>query len=251
MGSPTPNRTLELLILQPQGGTFYTAVQKDPIVRPIAINTLNTFTVQIPMQAGDVLGLFAPGGQPGGLTSCAFNLAGQTLRASSTLGEPPIGTPVDYNLQFATTLNASAEFHPDADGDFFDDGSADNCVGTPGAFGGCPSTVTLGAATAKKGKVSLTATVPGVGTLRAGAANDATLASTAKGASLKQVSLTLSANTQQAVPLTLPLTKRAKQRLAQKGKLKVTVKAAYTPLGGPPGTAIAQAKFKRKLKKKR
>src|SRR5262249_47696434 len=78
-GTTTPGRTLELMIAQPSGTHVFAAVFKDG-PRPIAINTLNTFTVQLPIQAGQVLGLIVPAGQPGGLSGCAISAGGFSIR---------------------------------------------------------------------------------------------------------------------------------------------------------------------------
>jgi hypothetical protein len=245
MGSATANRTLELMILQSQGAHIYAAVQKDQ-VRPIATNVLNTFTVQLPMQAGQVLGLFAPAGQPGGLTSCAFSVAATSIRTSTTLGEPAIGTPVDYNDVRASNLNVSAEFQPDSDGDLFGDDTQDKCVGTAGTFNGCPSSVTLDAVKqkGKKPKLKVSVTVPGAGTLKAGSPTDPALAAAAATSTLKPVTQTLTATTKQTVELTLKLTKTAKLKLSDKGKLKTQVKVVYTPAGGPPAFATRKGKLR-------
>ena len=42
----------------------------------------------------------------------------------------------------------------------------------------------------------------------------------------------------------LKLTKAARRKLADKGKLKVRVKAIYMPTGGPPGSKTAKATLK-------
>ena len=51
----------------------------------------------------------------------------------------------------------------------------------------------------------------------------------------------MTSTTQQQVTLTMKLTKAAKRKLTGKGKLKVRVKAVYTPTGGPPGSTTAKA----------
>jgi hypothetical protein len=127
-GGGTAGRSLKLMVLQPQGGNVYAAVQKD-ITHTIAINSLNTFQTRLPIQAGQVLGLFVPSGQPGGLSTCAFGSMDGNIRTSTTLGEPALATPVDYNdLRGGSKLNVSALLEPDTDCDGFGDESQDQAV---------------------------------------------------------------------------------------------------------------------------
>ena len=81
--------------------------------------------------------------------------------------------------------------------------------------------------------MKVTATVPAQ--LAIGSANDKALAS-ASAKSLKAVTRTITENTKQQLRLTLKLTKSAIGKLVDSGKLKLKVKAVYTPVGGPPGS---------------
>ena len=142
-------------------------------------------------------------------------------------------------------VDLSAQLEADADRDVYGDETQDKCVGTGGIFNGCPNRFALGKPKDKKGKLKVTATVPGAGTLGAGSASDRALATAAKSRrQLKRVTKTLTSTTKQRVTLTLKLTKAAKRKLTQKGKLKVRVKAVYTPTGGPPGARTAKATLK-------
>jgi hypothetical protein len=96
----------------------------------------------------------------------------------------------------------------------------------------------------KKPKIKVTTTVPGAGTLQAGSANDASLASASGGTSLKAVSQAITATSRQQLILTLKLTKSARKKLASKGRLKTQVKVVYTPTGGPPGSQTRKVKLK-------
>ena len=93
-------------------------------------------------------------------------------------------------------------------------------------------------------KVKVTATIPGAGTLKVGSANDQALASASAKKSLKAVTTTMTANTKQQLKLTLKLTKSAIGKLADTGKLKLKVKAVYTPVGGPAGSQTKKKKLK-------
>ena len=90
----------------------------------------------------------------------------------------------------------------------------------------------------------MTATVPGAGTLKVGSPSDPALASAAAKKSLKAVTKSLTATTKQQLKLTLKLTKSAIGQLDDAGKLKLKVKAVYTPVGGPPGSQTKKAKLK-------
>jgi Ca2+-binding RTX toxin-like protein len=126
MGGGVAGRTVKLLILRPAGGTNYTVVQKDGLVRTQLTNQLNTFLVRIPIQANDLLGLFIPAAQPGGFGSCGFDAGAQQIPTSFTLGEPPTSNTVNFNdIRVGSRLNASAVIEPDCDNDGFGDETQD------------------------------------------------------------------------------------------------------------------------------
>jgi hypothetical protein len=62
--------------------------------------------------------------------------------------------------------------------------------------------------------------------------------------SLKAVTQALTSKTTQQVALTLKLTKSAIGKLNDAGKLKLKVKAVYTPVGGPPGSQTKKKKLR-------
>jgi hypothetical protein len=106
--------------------------------------------------------------------------------------------------------------------------------------------------------VEVTATVPGQGQLSAGAANDPTVrAAAAKKKRGKKPTIPLTPTSQivtakspQKIVLTLALTKSARKKLTQKGKLGVGVKVTYTPTGGPPATQLSTIQLRLKKKPK-
>jgi hypothetical protein len=250
-GGPTstPIRQLKLMVLEPAGGTSFKTVRKDTARTLTHANALNTFTgVSLPIEPTQRLGLYAlpgAGASPG--SPCSFttmNSSDVLIRAAN--GEPG-GSPVNYNVgsDSSRRLNASAVVEPDTDRDVFGDETQDKCVGTPGTANGCPSTVTIDKLRQKGDtKVTATATVPGAGTLKLGSASDPALASAAATKSLKAVTKTLTATTKQQLKLTLKLTKSAIGQLEGAGKLKLKVKAVYTPTGGPPGSQAKKTKLK-------
>jgi hypothetical protein len=259
-GDMNVTRTIQLLVLRPNpsaGASHFIATAKDQ-VRTTPAGGLNTFRsgVRLPIEPTERLGLYVPGGQPDNFGGCAFVLpAGGNVNFPAAMGDPPLNTSVDYSGTIAGhRLNASAVVEPDIDRDVFGDESQDDCIGTAGTANGCPNTVTLGKATAKGNKVTVEVTAPGAGTLAAGSASDKALPAAKKKKKkaqppLKQASQTLTAKTKQTVAVTLRLSKAGKAKLAQKGKLGLSIKVVYTPTGGTPGAVTTKAKLRKKGKK--
>jgi hypothetical protein len=259
----TPNETEKLLVLQPVGGSQLTAVAKDEVRTFTSVNTLNRFTgVRLPIEPGQRLGLYAPGPFGTGAAPCESSSVFSSDTTSYTPGgpgEPPLSSPFDYSgTDSQTRLNVRAVVESDFDRDVFGDSSQDNCLGTPGQYNGCPSTLTLNSVSQSgKNAVAVTATVPGRGKVSAGAATDPTvLAAAAKKKKkkptipLRPASQTATLVTGQTVRLTLALTKSAENQLKTKGKLNLPVKATYAPTGGPSATQLSQVKLKLKKKKR-
>ena len=206
-------------------------------------NALNTFPTRIPVQAGDVIGYYHQG--PSGGDKCVRNAA-PTYSTRFVNVDPAPGSTMAYMTVGALQIDLSTVLEPDADHDGYGDETQDKCVGTAGTFNGCPNTVTVSKLKQKgtKPKVKVKVTVPGAGTLEAGSASDPMLASSATKTSLKPVTETLTSTTKQHVVLILKLTKSAKRKLSEKGKLKAKVKVLYTPPGGPAGSQTGKVKLK-------
>lgn len=198
---------------------------------------LNNHPIRIPVRVGDVIGAYGTGAG----TPCRFSTSYDAHRA---LGDRPAGDTTTYSPVAGIQIDIAAGLEPDADSDDFGDESQDKCVGTPGTANGCPSTVTIDRLKQKGNtKVKVSVTVPGAGTVAVGSPTDRILASkAAKG--LKAVTRTLTATSKQQLVLTLKLTKAAIAKLADAGKLKLKVKAVYTPVGGPPGSATKKKKLR-------
>jgi hypothetical protein len=238
-----PTDDLKLKILESSSPNTYVIAAEDSL-REISPGILNTFPVRIPVAGGELVALWVPSGsQP-----CTF-LGGpgdvQEYRGGS-FSEPAVGdTFVTDTTDPGRRTNVSARLEPDTDRDAFGDETQDKCVGSAGTANGCPSTVAIGKIKQKGDKkVKVTATVPGAGTLRVGSATDPALASAAATTSLRAVTRTLTATSKQEVVLTLKLTKSAVGRLQGSGKLKIKVKALYTPPGAAPGSAVKKKKLK-------
>jgi hypothetical protein len=237
-------QTLQLAVLNHDSDLGYTILGRDSVRTLASLNSLNTFTgLRLPIEAGQLIGVYEP---PGSNAACEFMASVGDKTAFSDVGNPPDNVPTGYNgFDEPWRVNAQAVVEPDTDRDVFGDETQDNCVGTPGPFDGCPSTVTA-LKLKQKGdtKVKATITVPGQGSLEVGSASDPALASAAAKKTVKAKSLTLAGKSAQQVKLTLKLTKSARRTLSQNGKLKVKVKAVYTPVGGPAGSLTAKKKLK-------
>ena len=220
------------------GSNFFIVGQSEPRT-PAPLST-SSFETRISVQAGNLIGLSTVTGgfcQRTGVAGYAWN---------NGAGDPQPGSTVPLGNSFHSKLDIAAVLEQDSDTDGFGDETQDKCVGTAGTFNGCPSTVAIDSAKqkGKKPKIKVTSTVPGAGTLQAGSANDASLASASGSKTLKAVSQTITATSTQHVALTLKLTKSAKKKLANKGKLKTQVKVVYTPTGGPAASQTANVKLK-------
>jgi hypothetical protein len=230
-----------LRITRPGNSDTRTGAGTGPVENPPA-NTTTTYDVRLPIQAGDAVGLDCC---LGSTTTNFFTNFGSGLtmdRWSPPLQDGAAPTAASSN-SFGLLVNADIE--ADADHDGFGDETQDKCIGTSGPFNGCPNTVTVDSAKQKgtKPEVKVTATVPGAGTLAAGSPSDRALANAAA-STFRSVRQGVTATSKQRVTLTLKLTKSAKRKLAEKGKLKTQVKVVYTPTGGPAGAATRKIKLK-------
>ena len=130
--------TMALQMLRPAGGTQFTVIGQSAV--QTIINGPNSFPTRIPVQAGDVLGLYVQHG--GNVAYCQeaapmFNEGDKTREIDFTQN-PAVGTTLDFaGNEQAARLDASAVIEPDADGDGFGDETQDTCVGTAcGGTGG-------------------------------------------------------------------------------------------------------------------
>jgi hypothetical protein len=243
--APPDIAPLKLKMLRSASGNDFTTVGESQLETPTP-ETLNTWSTRISVRAGDFLGEYYAdsthplGDAPGYLSHEISSSPGDPAV------DPPPGTTTTYTQDIGGyQIDGSAVLEADADQDGFGDESQDKCVGTPGTANGCPSTVTIDKLKQRGDtKVKVTATVPGAGTLKVGSPSDPTLASAAAKKSLKAVTTTLTATTKQQLKLTLKLTKSAIGKLADTGKLKLKVKAVYTPVGGPAGSQTKKKKLK-------
>jgi hypothetical protein len=243
------DRTLRFEVLKPDGGTNYTATQKD-IVRTLQTpSALNVFTgLHIPINAGDTIGVFVPAGQTTMAGACLDHTGPMADQFESFAGDPPTGTSTAFSApQGNARLNLAAIVEPDADKDGFGDETQDKCTSQGATQAGCSNTFSVAVKALKKGKAEITATVPGAGSLTAGDSADTTLkALAAKKKKSKALLKQTGASATAAGPVTFTVTpsKKGKAKLKRKGKLKLTLKVVYTPTGGTAGTQTMQLKLK-------
>lgn len=238
---------LKLKMMRFAGGSDFTTVGDSQLESPMP-GILNTWPTRIGVQAGDVPAHF----YSDTTVSYHSNVPGYTTNEiSGDPGDPsldpPPGTTITYEETSTLThqLDLSAVIEPDADRDAFGDETQDNCLGTAGAFSGCPNTLSIGKLKQKGSKkVKVPVAIPGPGTLVVGSASDPALASASAKRSVKAVSLTLGGKTALQLKVSLKLTKSAVKKLRRAGKLKLKVKAVYTPPGGPAGSAVKKKKLK-------
>jgi hypothetical protein len=229
-GPALPTAQLRLKTFRKTGTNAYLTVGESNFETLTAAG-VNTFPTRVPVQGGDLLGLRITTD----FISCRrTGSTGDLATASGPVQpDPPVGSSVMLGTVGAFLLNLAATVESDADGDAFGDDTQDKCVGTAGTANGCPSTVTIDSIK-QKGvkKVRVKVTVPGSGKLALA------------GKKLKARHTKLTANTKQRLTLALKLTKRARFKLIDAGKVKVKLKATYTPPGGTPGTAKKKKKLR-------
>jgi hypothetical protein len=233
--------SFNLRVLHAEGGGQYTGAGTSSPEVPAGAGP-SQFATRLAINVGDTIGINVPDGIPwmDGFTSVSGATLGTFFPALAD--GPPPQSPFSTFPNTETGFNADVE--PDADRDVFGDETQDKCVGTAGTANGCPSTVTINKLKQKGDtKVKVTATVPGAGTLKVGSPSDKALAGKAA-KSLKAVTRNLTVTTKQKVKMTLKLTKSAIGRLRDTGKLKLKVKAVYTPTGGPPGSQTKKKKLR-------
>jgi hypothetical protein len=207
---PTAFRVIRRL----DGGT-YEGAGTSPTVIP-ALETLNAYTVHIPIRRGDLIGIDCCA-SPG---SSYFGNAGTGGRAFFEPGflvDGGSGAMPSGSDTFETSLNADIE---------------------------PTSTFTINRVRRKKGgRISVTARLPNAGTLAVGDPHDYALgAPGVKPLLLKPRVADVSPG---SVTVTTRPTQRARTLLARRGRLKIHVKVLFTPTGGVPSDQTRKVKLNR------
>jgi hypothetical protein len=140
----TPPQGLKLKIARHISGADYTVVGESSPKSPPA-NQLSTYTdVRIPVQTGDLLGMYSGMG-PGSSNLVRFDSAYVEHERN---GDTPPGSSNTFN-PYGIQLDISARLEPDADHDGYGDETQDQCPTNASTQGACPATGQRAAALAK------------------------------------------------------------------------------------------------------
>lgn len=124
LAEASPDATLQLVVLRPVGADFQVVGVSSP--QTLVGGLINTFPEQIPVEAGDLIGLQGSNLGLGALASSGS--AGDKVRASSgfAIGGATLagGSMVTYS---SLRVDVAAVVEPDADGDFHGDETQDRC----------------------------------------------------------------------------------------------------------------------------
>jgi hypothetical protein len=128
---------LELKVARPSGGSQFQIVGASSAdVSGLTGNRLFTTLTQIPVQAGDVIGLR---GDTGSGLPCDRAAPSPMSVEAILAGNPAVGSTVSPTGSFASfELDLSARLEPDADGDGYGDETQDQCPTDPSTHGPCP-----------------------------------------------------------------------------------------------------------------
>jgi hypothetical protein len=122
---------------RPNGGTNFTTVGESDL-KNLAMADLNTYAARIPVQAGDVIGLYFDAANSAD-TACITAGAGYT--DDYALGDIAPTSSATYTTGAGIRLDVSAQLEADADGDGYGDETQDMCPNSPAAHTlPCPDT---------------------------------------------------------------------------------------------------------------
>jgi hypothetical protein len=192
-------------------------------------NTLNGYTTQIPVQAGDFIGFYLG---PTGFDPGCENLDNSFRNQYSSDVAPGATAPFSDE---GGALDLAAVLEPDCNhnglGDDTQDPDTSSCHSNAFTFAGVTSNK-------KKGTATLNVNVPEPGEL-IGSGNGAKVA--AAGATISK------AVTPGTAQLLIKAKGKKKRKLHETGKVKLSVAVTYTPTGGKPNTQSIKVKLKKKL----
>jgi hypothetical protein len=193
-------------------GNFYTVVGLDG-PKPLVPNSVNTFGVSIPVQAGDIIG----GAEEAGSVAILFpGTTGDTFLNHSFPPDLAVGAEAGFmGPNSGQKLNLSAVFQPS-------------------------NSVTVGATALnkKKGTATLNLTLPNPGDLTASGSGVS-----AASAGHAVISKAVPAG---AAQLLVKATGKKRKTLNASGKVKLSVSLTFTPTNGAPATQSVPVKLKKK-----
>jgi hypothetical protein len=130
---------LKLKVGHPAGGAAFTIVGESPPKDPVS-NQLNTFTdVSIPVQAGDVIGLWPGTTVPNAHFFRTVGGSGGGFEGVTHNGDLAPGETDDFSAPAGEQFDVSAKLEPDADHDGFGDETQDQCPTGAATQGACPN----------------------------------------------------------------------------------------------------------------
>jgi hypothetical protein len=194
------------------GGTTYQVVGHDG-PRLLTGGTINTFPVNVPVQAGDVLG-FNDVDAATVNSACIFAVPGESnIRRDGNLGDGQSGDFSQSDMGYRNNISAVVGFKPS-------------------------NKFSFGAVKKRKGKgtAALAVEVPGPGTL------------SLSGKGIKSLRLgtgasaSLTVTKAGTVSLSIKPRGKAKRKLNVRGKVKVKAKVTYTPNGTASGDVVGDPK---------
>jgi RTX calcium-binding nonapeptide repeat (4 copies) len=118
---------LKFKVARPAGGNVFTMIGESAVVTPVA-NTLNSYFVQIPVQAGDILGTYT-------MTTGFCDRAQAGFNEFRLAGDVVPPTMATFLGPGSFQLNVSALLEPDCDKDGFGDETQDTNLSTCAATG--------------------------------------------------------------------------------------------------------------------
>ncbi|MGH3452443.1 MAG: hypothetical protein ACRDQW_17435 [Haloechinothrix sp.] len=225
--SPAPAQ-VKLKVARANGGNDFTIVGESELQTPTE-NTVNSYPVRLPVQGGEVLGIYQTGDGAGGSAPCAITPASPGYFIHGIIGsDVPPGPTMTYEGALSAQLPVAASLEPDCDGDGLGDESQDADVSS------CAPTNEFSFGKAKRNKrrgtAKLTVNVPGPGELE--------LAKTRKVKADDEPVEAAGEETLRVKPKG-----KAKKKLNKGGKAKVKAKVTYTPDGGAPNTERKRVKL--------
>jgi hypothetical protein len=211
-----PNQQIKFRVYRPVMGLTYQVVAQD--VHSLTPSVLNTFSADVRVQPGDILGISNGPDTPN--MGCGTGAFSETDLSNNTSNTPPglaLGDQVTFVTIGGSRLDVSAVVEP-------------------------TSRFTIGATTRnkKKGTATLAVDVPNPGEL------------TVSGSGFREAAAVTATSVPAAgaVLLKIKATGKKLKKLRRKGKVKVSPSITFTPTGGSSSTQSTQLKLKLNLKKR-
>jgi hypothetical protein len=114
---------VRLKVARHAGGDDFTIVGESDYQAIPDLDVLNTYLVRIPIQAGDVIGLYAA---PASVFYCARTATGYVVHQGPFGEDVPLGPPTAFSSIGNQQLGVSAQLEPDCDSDGLGDETQDS-----------------------------------------------------------------------------------------------------------------------------